>query len=65
MTELNDIFAHDLSMAVFVWGSIAMLIVFATVVIWSVKTIRVRSTKPAHGGWNPGTLRAATPTSRP
>ena len=40
MTELNDIFAHDLTKIAFVWGSVAMLIAFAIAALWPVGSTR-------------------------
>jgi hypothetical protein len=38
MTELNDIFEYDLPRAVFIWGSITMMIASIIAAIWLIKS---------------------------
>jgi len=65
MTGLNDIFEYDLSTAVFIWGSITMIIASIITAIWLIKSKRDAksvSTNDSRFGVNPSSTK---PTRRP
>lgn len=65
MTELNDIFEYDLSKAVFIWGSITMIIVSIITAIWLIKSkCDAKSVSANESGFrvNPSSTK---PTRRP
>jgi len=64
MTELADIFEYDLSKAVFIWGSITMIIASVITAIWLIKSKRdAKSVSANDSGFrvNPSSTKSTRP----